>query len=299
MYLNCLRTSNEEKTFAMKHEFIVKRGNGGLVLGDSLEFLKSLPDHSVSHCITDPPYNISGNDARREIGWYKSNPTWREERKFTKISEDWDKFSESDYLEFTRMWISEVARVVRPNGNILVFGTYHNIYKVGYVLEELDRKIVNSIIWYKRNAFPNITQRMFCESTEQIVWAVNNVAKQAKNWVFNYEVMKKLTPNGKQMRNMWDIPMTPTSERASGKHPSQKPLAVMDRLVLGCTSPGDLVLDPFGGSGSTAVSAMRHGREFLLVEREPEYCRIAELRIQSENTLFAPTEISSPAESDT
>lgn len=269
------------------------------MLGDALEFLRTLPDHSVSHCITDPPYNISGTESRREIGWYKSNPTWREDRGFAKISEDWDKFSQSDYLEFTYLWLTEVTRVVVPNGNILVFGTYHNIYKVGYVLEQLDRKIVNSIIWYKRNAFPNITQRMFCESTEQIIWAVNNVAKKAKNWVFNYEEMKQLTANGKQMRNMWDIPMTPTSEKSSGKHPSQKPLAVMDRLVLGCTNPGDLILDPFGGSGTTAVSAQRHLRNFLIVERDPDYCDIAKKRIQSENTLFAPTNLSSPAESAT
>jgi len=283
----------------MKPKFRLEIGRSALVLGDALEFLRTLPDHSVSHCITDPPYNISGTESRREIGWYKSNPTWREDRGFAKISEDWDKFSQSDYLEFTYLWLTEVTRVVVPNGNILVFGTYHNIYKVGYVLEQLDRKIVNSIIWYKRNAFPNITQRMFCESTEQIIWAVNNVAKKAKNWVFNYEEMKQLTANGKQMRNMWDIPMTPTSEKSSGKHPSQKPLAVMDRLVLGCTNPGDLILDPFGGSGTTAVSAQRHLRNFLIVERDPDYCDIAKKRIQSENTLFAPTNLSSPAESAT
>jgi len=283
----------------MKPKYRLKRGRSALVLGDALEFLRTLPDRSVSHCITDPPYNISGTESRREIGWYKSNPTWREERGFAKISEDWDKFSQSDYLEFTYLWLTEVTRVVVPNGNILVFGTYHNIYKVGYVLEQLDRKIVNSIIWYKRNAFPNITQRMFCESTEQIIWAVNNVAKKAKNWVFNYEEMKQLTANGKQMRNMWDIPMTPTFEKSSGKHPSQKPLAVMDRLVLGCTNPGELILDPFGGSGTTAVSAQRHLRDFLIVERDPDYCDIAKKRIQSENTLFAPTNESSPAESDT
>lgn len=283
----------------MKPNYRLREGKSALVLGDALEFLRSLPDHSVSHCITDPPYNISGTASRREIGWYKSNPTWREERGFAKISEDWDKFSQSDYLEFTNFWLSEVARVVVPNGNILVFGTYHNIYKVGYILEQLDRKIVNSIIWYKRNAFPNITQRMFCESTEQIIWAVNNVSKRAKNWVFNYQELKQLTANGKQMRNMWDIPMTPTSERTFGKHPSQKPLAVMDRLILGCTNPGDLILDPFGGSGTTAISAQRHRRNFLVVERDPDYCEIAKNRIQSEKTLFAPTDASSPADSDT
>lgn len=282
----------------MNLKYQLKLGKSALVLGDALAVLQSLPDHSVSHCITDPPYNISGTESRREIGWYKSNPTWREEKKFEKISETWDTFSQSDYLEFTRLWLAEVSRVVVPNGNILIFGTYHNIYKVGFVLEQLDRKIVNSIIWYKRNAFPNITQRMFCESTEQIIWAVNNHSKKAKNWVFNYHAMKELTANGKQMRNMWDIPMTPVSERSAGKHPSQKPLAVMDRLMLGCTNPGDLILDPFGGSGTTGVSAVRNGRDFLVVERDESYCKIAKLRIQSENTLFAPTASSSPPDKE-
>jgi len=283
----------------MKHDQKRQDSQSRLIQGDALTVLKTLPDHSVSHCITDPPYNISGSDFRREIGWYKSNPTWGEQKKFSKIEEQWDTFSRSEYLDFTMAWLAEVARVVKPNGNILVFGTYHNIYKVGFALEELGRKIVNSIIWYKRNAFPNITQRMFCESTEQIVWAVNNSPKLAKNWVFNYQVLKGMTANGKQMRNMWDIPMTPTAERKEGKHPSQKPLAVMDRLILGCTREDDVILDPFAGSGSTGVSAKRHQRGYLLIEREAEYCDLINRRLQAENTLFAPSDRSSEADRET
>jgi site-specific DNA-methyltransferase (adenine-specific) len=248
-------------------------------VGECLEFLRSLPDHSIDHCITDPPYNISGYDDKRKIGWLDSNATWTKSKNFNKINENWDKFSDEDYANFTHAWLAEIKRIVKPNGNILVFGSYHNIYQVGVALERLDLKINNSIIWYKRNAFPNITGRMLCESTEQIVWAVNGSKKHAKNWIFNYDVLKTLTANGKQMRNMWDIPMTPMSEKKHGKHPSQKPLVLSERLVLGFTNPGDLIIDPFLGSGSFLVAAKNLERHFIGVEREAEYAELAKKRL--------------------
>jgi len=250
-----------------------------VVAGNCLEVLSKYPDGFFDACITDPPYNISGHDGKKEIGWLKSNPTWEDEKKFIKIDEKWDTFTDTDYRSFTSAWINEVRRVVKPNGNILIFGSYHNIYRMGATLEDLDMRIVNSIIWYKRNAFPNVTQRMFCESTEQIIWAVNNTRKKAKNWTFNYHVMKGLTENGKQMRNMWDIPMTSVSEKKHGKHPSQKPLEVGNRLVLGCTNPEDKVLDPFSGSGSFLVSAKMHGRHYLGIDQDAEYVKLAKARL--------------------
>jgi DNA modification methylase len=177
--------------------------------------------------------------------------------------------------------MKEIRRVVKTNGNILVFGSYHNIYRIGSTFEDFDMRIINSIIWYKRNAFPNITQRMFCESTEQIIWAVNNTRKKAKNWTFNYHAMKGMTTNGKQMRNMWDIPMTSSSEKKHGKHPSQKPLEVGSRLVLGCTNPGDKIVDPFSGSGSFLVSAKINDRHYLGVDSNPEYVKLAGERLKS------------------
>jgi len=256
-----------------------------VICGNALETLKNLKDDSFDACITDPPYNISGSGARKEIGWYKSNATWRDEKAFEKIDEDWDKFSESDYAEFTSAWLTEVCRVVKPNGNLLIFGSYHNIYRIGAVLEDFDRRIINSIIWYKRNAFPNITNRMFCESTEQIIWAANETRKRARNWTFNYSEMKELTENGKQMRNMWDIPMTPRSEKEEGKHPSQKPLEVMNRLILGCTNAGDRILDPFAGSGSTLVSAKTHGRSFLGIEKDEDFVELSRRRLKNAKRL--------------
>ena len=249
--------------------------------GDCLKILSKYPDGYFDACITDPPYNISGHEGKKEIGWLKSNPTWEDEKKFNKIDEKWDTFTDSDYREFTSAWLNEVRRVVKPNGNILIFGSYHNIYRIGATLEDMDLRIVNSIIWYKRNAFPNVTQRMFCESTEQIIWSVNNTRKKAKNWTFNYHVMKGMTDNGKQMRNMWDIPMTSTSEKKYGKHPSQKPLEVGNRLILGCTNPDDKVLDPFAGSGSFLVSAKMHGRHYLGIDQDANYVKLAKTRIKN------------------
>ncbi len=252
-----------------------------VVLADCLSKLKKIDDNIFDHCITDPPYNISGYDNKKEIGWYKSNNVWKGDKKFLKINENWDNFSDKEYFDFCYEWISEITRVVKLNGNIMIFGSYHNIYKIGFILELLGLKIVNSLIWYKRNAFPNITQRMFCESTEQIIWAVNNSKAKAKNWTFNYKVMKELTPNKKQMRNMWDIPMTSIKEKTYGKHPSQKPLEVLGRLILGCTNADELIIDPFCGSGTTAVSAKINGRHYYIIDRNKEYIELTKKRLKS------------------
>jgi site-specific DNA-methyltransferase (adenine-specific) len=247
---------------------------------ECVDFLRSLPENSIDHFITDPPYNISGYSDIRKIGWLKSNPLWSEEKNYSKIDESWDKFEDESYVNFTQTWLSEVVRVVKPNGNILVFGSYHNIYTVGWVVSMMNLKVNNSIIWYKRNAFPNITGRMLCESTEQIIWAVNETPKKAKNWVFNYEDLKLLTDNGKQMRNMWDIPMTPTSERKFGKHPSQKPLQLSERLIIGFTKQKEIILDPFSGSGSFLVAAKSLDRNFIGIDQDPSFVDLANRRLR-------------------
>ena len=250
-----------------------------VVLGDCVSDLKKLDSHIFDCCITDPPYNISGDENKKKIGYLSSNNLWKGEKKFTKIDELWDSFNDKDYFEFCYEWISELTRVVKVNGNIVLFGSYHNIYLMGFILEMLGLRVVNSIVWYKRNAFPNITQRMLCESTEQMIWAVNNSKAKAKNWTFNYNALKELTDNGKQMRNMWDIPMTPQRERLCGKHPSQKPLQVLDRLVLGLTNEGEFILDPFCGSGTTALSAQNNKRHFYTIDSNKEYVELAKLRL--------------------
>lgn len=252
--------------------------DSSIVHGDAIQILRLLPGQSIDHCITDPPYNISGYDNKKKIGWLESNKYWVHQKKFSKINADWDKFSNDTYVDFTRAWMTEITRILKPNGNIIIFGSYHNIYRIGSILQDLDRKLVNSIIWYKRNAFPNITQRMFCESTEHLIWAVNETQKNAKNWIFNYRELKEMN-GGIQMRNMWDIPMTPLGEKKHGKHPSQKPVRVIERLVRGCSNENDIIIDPFMGSGTVPVVAKMLGRRFIGIDNNKTYCTLARSRL--------------------
>ncbi len=247
-----------------------------IVSGDCLKVLPTLPDGIIDCCITDPPFNMSKT---RGLGWaFSSHVT---------MQEQWDIFSKDDYFQFTVDWIREVIRVLKTNGNLFIFGSYHCIFTIGFILQNLfDRRIISQIVWYKPNAQPNITCRMFTESTEFIIWAVNNESKKAKNWTFNYEVMKEMN-SGKQMRNMWEIPLTPRSERKHGKHPSQKPLSVVSRILLAGTNENDLILDPFSGTATTAVVAEQHNRKWIMIEKDESYNQIAQMRIDEvSNRLF-------------
>lgn len=237
---------------------------------DAILTMKSWPDALFDACITDPPYNIAKK--KRGLSWaFSSHVT---------MTSEWDRFLDNDYAEFTHAWLKEVCRVTKKNGNIFIFGSYHNIYLIGAIAQSLRLRIINSIIWAKPNAQPNITCRMFTESTEQIIWLCNNDENKAKNWTFNYRVAKDLN-DGKQMRNFWQIPTTPISERNCGKHPSQKPLKLMERLVLSATEKNDLVLDCFSGSGSTLVACKKLGRDFIGIEKDKKYCQISLDRLQA------------------
>ncbi len=242
-----------------------------LYQGDSIETLSKWQDDYFHSCITDPPYNIARD--RKGLSWaFSSHVT---------IDSEWDRFTTSEYEEWTAAWLKEVCRVTKENGNIFIFGSYHNIYQIGAIAARMDLRIVNSIIWAKPNAQPNITCRMFTESTEQVLWLCNNTQKKAKNWTFHYKHMKELN-GGKQMRNFWEIPLTPPRERTHGKHPSQKPLRLMERLVLAGTNEGDRVLDCFAGSGSTLLACDRLERKWVGIERDGEYCEIAHRRLDEE-----------------
>jgi len=235
---------------------------------EAVSLMECWPENSFDACITDPPYNIARG--KKGLRWsFSSHVT---------MESDWDRFSLSGYERFTEKWLSEVCRVTKKNGNIFIFGSYHNIYLIGAIAQKFDLRIVNSIIWAKPNAQPNITCRMFTESTEQIIWLCNNSQKFATNWTFNYQLSKEQN-EGKQMRNFWSIPITPMGERKHGKHPSQKPLQLMERIVLLATSPGDAVLDCFAGSGSTLVACQKHCRNFVGIEQNEEYCSIAKARL--------------------
>lgn len=286
-----------------------KKRKNNVILGDSLSILKTIETDSVDHCITDPPYNISGYDDKKKIGWLQSNKYWTDDKNFNKVDEKWDSFTNETYDKFTEAWIKEIFRVVKPNGTIVIFGSHHNIFKISTLLEKENKKILNFVTWYKRNAFPNITHRMLCDSTEFFIWAINNSQKEAKKWVFNYEVLKSLNLNKKcikcnktlsgtfkhcpycgkadlksihiQMRNMWDITGTPTSERRHGKHPTQKPIEIIKRIVLGSTMENDTIIDPFAGSGTLPLVAQQNNRNFIAIEKEQEYCDLMVKRLSN------------------
>lgn len=242
-----------------------------LYQGDCLNILSTWPDKIFDACVTDPPYNIAKD--RKGLGWaFSSHVT---------IENDWDRFSEIDYETFTQKWLEQICRVTKENGNIFIFGSYHNIYLIGSIAQKMDLRVVNSIIWAKPNAQPNITCRMFTESTEQILWLCNNTNAKSRNWTFNYQQMKALN-GGKQMRNFWEIPLTPMRERAQGKHPSQKPIRLMERLILAGTNPNDFVLDCFAGSGSTLLACDRLDRKWAGIERDSNYCKLAFRRLDNE-----------------
>ena len=250
-----------------------------MLLGDSINIIPNIKT-KFDACITDPPYNISGYDHKKKIGWLQSNNHWKDVKGFNKVDEDWDKFSNGNYEKFTEDWISNICRIVKENGNILIFSTYHNLPKITKILEKLDKRIMTFIVWYKRNAFPNITCRGLCESTEYIIWDVNNSQKDAKNWTFNYASLKELN-DGKQMRNVWDFPMTPPSEKKHGKHPTQKPEEIIKRLVLGFTNESDKIIDPFMGSGTILHIANKFKRKCMGIDNQEEYFNITFRRISN------------------
>ncbi|MDO8433084.1 MAG: site-specific DNA-methyltransferase [Candidatus Binatus sp.] len=241
---------------------------GVIYSGDCVEVMRDWPDGIFDACITDPPYNMS---RRKGLKWaFSSHVT---------MSELWDRFSNDDYFDFTRRWLAEVIRVVRPNGNILVFGSFHNIYVIGFILEHvLGRRILQQITWFKPNAQPNITGRLPTESTEYIIWACNNTPEHAAKWTFDYAESKAIN-GGKQLRNLWTFPCTPRSERSAGAHPSQKPAALLTRIVKLWTRPDDLILDCFLGTGTTAVAAKVLGRRWIGIEKDSAYGDIAARRI--------------------
>ena len=205
------------------------------------------------------------------------------------MNETWDKMSAPEYLQFTREWINACFKVLRDGGSIYISCTYHNISEVMITLKQLNFKINNVITWQKTNAMPNMTKRVFTHSTEFIVWGV-----KGKKWTFNYEDLKKINPDKqrdgslKQMRDVWLFPLVQGRERLRGYnnralHPSQKPEEMLKRIILASSKKGDLVLDPFLGSGTTALVAKKLGRNWIGIENNQSYVIAAKERIGSKN----------------
>ncbi len=242
-----------------------KDENSKLYLANSLELLENLPAESVDVIFADPPYFLSNDGITCKSG------------KAVSVNKgDWDKAATlDDKHKFNLEWIGLCKNILKPNGTIWISGTLHNIYSVGMALEQENFKIMNNITWQKTNPPPNLSRRYFTHSTETILWAKKSA--DAKHF-FNYELMKELN-GGKQMKDVWSGALTPHKEKIFGKHPTQKPLYLLKKILLASTRESDLVLDPFCGSGTTGVACKLLGRKFIGIDNDRDFIALAKERI--------------------
>jgi len=239
---------------------------------DCIETLKTLPERSIDLIFADPPYNLQ---LRQEL--WRPNMT-----RVDAVDDDWDRFDDFQaYDHFTRQWLAACRRVLKDNGTLWVIGTYHNIYRLGAILQDLGYWILNDIVWIKTNPMPNFRGVRFTNAHETLIWA--SKFKGAR-YTFNHHAMKALNDD-LQMRSDWVIPICTGPERVKvdGKkaHSTQKPEALLYRIILAASNPGDVVLDPFFGSGTTGVVARRLGRHWIGIERDPDYVRLARERLDA------------------
>jgi site-specific DNA-methyltransferase (adenine-specific) len=236
--------------------------------GDCLEILARIPEACVDLIFADPPYFLSNNGITCHAG-----------RMVSVNKGDWDRSRGADANhEFNRAWLAACQRVLKPNGTIWVSGTSHVIHSVGFAMQQLDFKLLNDISWVKPNPPPNLSCRYFTHATETIIWAAKN--KKSRH-AFNYKLMKE-TNRGKQMKSVWEVLPPTREEKLFGKHPAQKPVALLERIILASSNEGDLVLDPFMGSGTTLVSALRLRRLAYGCEFELQSVSLALRRICSD-----------------
>lgn len=246
--------------------------------GDCVSGMAKLGSKTVNMIFADPPYNLSGSSLVN-----RKSATGGD---FYKVNEGWDTWTDVEYSKFTEAWISEASRVLVDNGAIYVCASHHNLGEVMTSLKKSQFLVKNILVWEKPNAMPNMTRRTFTHSTEFVIWAV-----KGKNWIFNYEALKKLNPESqrdgspKMMRDVWRLPVVQGGERLRGEdgkalHPTQKPETLVQRCIEASTNPGHLVLDPFAGSGTTAVVAKRLGRNSVGFETNDTYIKAARSRLR-------------------
>jgi modification methylase len=252
-----------------------------IVVGDGVAEMTKLPAASVDLVFADPPYNLQlQGDLKRP-----------DDSRVDAVDDDWDKFSSfSAYDDFTRAWLIACRRVMKPSATLWVIGSYHNIFRVGSILQDLGFWILNDIVWRKSNPMPNFRGRRFTNAHETLIWAARDAAKH--NYTFNYEALKAGNDDV-QMRSDWFLPLCTGEERlkgADGKklHPTQKPESLLARVILSASRPDDLVLDPFSGTGTTGAVAHRLRRRFIGIERSSEYAEAARERIAATEPMPEP-----------
>ncbi|MDJ0930291.1 site-specific DNA-methyltransferase [Breoghania sp.] len=243
-----------------------------ILVGDCVAALEKLPKHSVDVVFADPPYNLQlGSDLHRP-----------DHSKVDACDDAWDQFASFEaYDAFTRAWLLAVKRVLKPTGTLWVIGSYHNIFRVGAKIQDLGFWLLNDVVWLKSNPMPNFRGKRFTNAHETMIWATPS--KDAKGYTFNYEALKSFNDD-LQMRSDWHLPLCTGGERLKDEngekvHPTQKPETLLYRVLLSSTNPGDVVLDPFFGTGTTGAVAKKLGRHFVGVERQRSYIEAAEKRI--------------------
>lgn len=249
---------------------------------DCIEGMKAMPSDCVDIIIADPPYNLSKSG---DWKWDNSVSLSGMGGNWNITNENWDNMSLDDYFNFSIAWLTEAKRILKPTGSMWIFGTYHNIGIINIVCQMLGIEIINEVIWYKKNAFPNLSGRRLTASHETILWAHSGGKK--RNYYFDYEYSKNgeftgddLKSPGKQMRTVWDLSNNKNPyELKYGKHPTQKPIKILSRMIKLSSRPGDIMLTPFAGAGSECVAAKMTGRHYIGFETEEEYCRISEDRL--------------------
>ncbi len=257
----------------MSHKKTKTRADGGrLIVGDCCREMAQLESDSVDLIFADPPYNL-------QLGGELLRPN--NQSRVDGVADEWDKFEDfAAYDAFTRAWLNEARRVLKDSGSLWVIGTYHNIHRIGTALQDLGFWLLNDVVWRKTNPMPNFRGRRFTNAQETLIWCAKGEAQ--KGYTFNYEAMKSLNEDI-QMRSDWLLPLCTGAERVkkNGRkaHPTQKPEALLQRVILAASKPGDVVLDPFLGSGTTAVAAKRLGRRWVGIEQSADYAEIAAARL--------------------
>ncbi len=243
-----------------------------ILCGDCIAVMERLPEASVDLVFADPPYNL-------QLRGTLHRP---DNSRVDAVTDAWDRFASFEaYDEFTRAWLAAARRVLKPSGAIWVIGSYHNIFRVGAALQDAGYWILNDVVWRKTNPMPNFKGRRLTNAHETMIWASR---EEGARYTFNYDALKQLN-DGVQMRSDWVLPICSGHERlrtSEGEkaHPTQKPQALLHRVMVGATNPGDVVLDPFFGTGTTGAVAKMLGRDFVGIERDPGYIEIAERRLE-------------------
>jgi len=247
-----------------------------IVNGNSLEILKKIPDKTFDLIFADPPYNL-------QIGEKLKRP---DNSKVSSVDDKWDKFENFEHYDnFCKIWLTECKRILKHNGSIWVIGSYHNIFRLGYLMQNLDYWILNDVVWRKNNPMPNFKGTRFTNAHETLIWASKD--KKSK-YTFNYQSLKCLNDD-LQMRSDWTFPICNGKERLkkNGKkvHSTQKPEVLLHRIILATTKKGDVILDPFLGTGTTAVMAKKLGRKYFGIEKDKKYFKAAEERINKTKVI--------------